>query len=888
MNMEEPYRLVFEKNPLPMWVFDTETLEFLAVNDAALEHYGYSREEFISMTADRIRPAEEVPRFLADCKEKHEPHHKTGIWRHVKKDGTVIDVEVVVSDMPFRGRPARLVMSNDVSEQRRMEASRVESEARLRTYLEAAPEGIVVMDREGRIEFVNARMEEIFGYGRAELIGQSMDILLPERLRGQQIFCHIASVDGPRTGPAAMGTDLVGRRKDGSDVPIEAGLSSVPLKDGVAQIAFINDITVRKQAEAALRESEQRFRTLVETTSDMVWEIDENCVYTYVSPQVRTILGYTPEEVIGRTPFDLLDPEEARRTRDFLQEVAKGPEAFSCYESVTPDRSGHHVVIEVSGAPFFDENGVLRGYRGIARDITERKMADQALRESEASLGRAQQLAQIGNWETDMATGELHWSREVYRIFQIPAGEPLTRELFSSRVHPEDRAAVSKAVQVATETGAPYSIEHRIVLPDGTERYVREQAEVMHDERGTVRLVGTVQDITEYKRLEDQLRQAQRMEAVGRLAGGVAHDFNNLLTIIGGYGELLAGQLEPDSPQLKDLDEIIHAGERAAALTRQLLAFSRRQILQLKVMSLNTVVADLDKMLRRLIGEDVELVAALDGALGTVKADPTQIEQVIMNLAVNARDAMPMGGRLLIETRNVELDESYCRKHPEVQPGRYAMLAVTDSGAGMTGEIMSHIFEPFFTTKSREKGTGLGLSTVYGIIKQSGGSIFCYSEPGHGTTFKIYLPRVDEHSAGVRPVAAPPVPRGVETVLVVEDEAGVRTLIRTVLEASGYRVLEADRGGAALEILSQGGAPADLMVTDVVMPGMGGGELAEKARALVPGLRVLFISGYTDEAVVQHGVLQAGIPFLQKPFTHDALVSKIREVLDAGGAAPAR
>jgi PAS domain S-box-containing protein len=318
-----------------------------------------------------------------------------------------------------------------------------------------------------------------------------------------------------------MGKDLVGRRKDGSEVPIEAGFRSVPLKDGVAQIAYINDITMRKQAEAALRKSEQRLRSLVETTSDMVWEIDENCAYTYVSPQVRTILGYEPEEVIGKTPFDILDPEEARRTRDYLQRMAKGRSAFTCYESATPHRSGHPVVIEVSGVPFFDDDGALRGYRGIARDITERKKADQALRESEASLGRAQQLAQIGNWETDMATGELHWSREVYRIFQIPPGEPLTRELFSARVHPEDRAAVSKAAQVAAETGAPYSIEHRIVLPDGTERYVREHAEVMHDEHGAVRLVGTVQDITEYKRLEDQLRQAQRMEAVGRLAGGV-------------------------------------------------------------------------------------------------------------------------------------------------------------------------------------------------------------------------------------------------------------------------------------------------------------------------------------------------------------------------------
>jgi PAS domain S-box-containing protein len=824
------------------------------------------------MSAVDIRPPEEQARFVEHVRMASKPHQQTGIWRHLKKDGTKIEVEIAVSDISFGGRPARLVLSNDVTDRRRTEASLAESEARLRAYLESAPEGIVVASCNGRIEFVNAKIEEIFGYSRAELIGERIGKLLPETecVEGQ------ASVQPP--------AEATGRRKDGSAVPVEISLSTVPLNGGTAQIAFLSDVSARKEAEAARRKVEERLRHMLDNTSDFVWEVDEHCVYTYVSSNVRTLFGYEPGELVGKTPFDIMTPEEAARSREFFKSIIQEARPFAGFENTVLDKSGRPVVVETNGVPFFDEAGVFRGYRGIDRDITARKRADSALRESEASLARAQQIAHLGNWERDLETGRLRWSDEVYRIFGLPPDEPLTRERFYECVHPDDRAAVRKAVETATSLGTPYTINHRIVLPDGSERHVHEHAEVVRDASGTVRLVGTVQDVTEYKRLEEQLRQAQRMEAVGRLAGGVAHDFNNLLTIIAGYSELLAAQLPAESAERKDLNEIMHAAERATALTRQLLAFSRRQILQMKVIGLNTVVADVDKMLRRLIGEDVELVTLFDPELGSAKADPTQIEQVIMNLAVNARDAMPGGGRLLIETANADLDEHYCRRHPEVKPGRYVMLAVTDNGAGMTPAVMRHIFEPFFTTKSRDKGTGLGLSTVYGIIKQSGGSIFCHSEVGRGTTFKIFLPRVDEHAAAPGAALLPLPTRGAETVLVVEDEPGVRALIRTVLESSGYKVLEAERGVRALELLRRcAGEPVALMITDVVMPEMSGRELAQKVREIQPDIQILFISGYTDEAVVQHGPLLTGSPFLQKPFTHDALVRKIREILDAGG-----
>jgi two-component system, cell cycle sensor histidine kinase and response regulator CckA len=485
---------------------------------------------------------------------------------------------------------------------------------------------------------------------------------------------------------------------------------------------------------------------------------------------------------------------------------------------------------------------------------------------------------------------------EGHRLYNSPSyfrllgytNEELSATSPLDQVHPDDRQLVIDVTNEARRTGQGRRIEFRMRHKDGHWVHLESTASVIPDPTGKVnRLIIVNREISERRRLEEQLRQSQKMDAIGRLSGGVAHDFNNLLGVIIGYGEILEERIAQADPLRSSVDQILKAGRRAASLTRQLLAFSRQQVLEPKVLRLNAVVADMEKMLRRMIGEDIDLAISLDKNLGAIRADQGQIEQVVMNLAVNARDAMPDGGKLVIETINFEIDRAFASRYAyPVLPGQYVLLTVSDSGTGMDAATQQRIFEPFFTTKEKGKGTGLGLSTVYGVVKQSGGYIDVFSSPGKGTTFNIYLPRVDAEVAADDQNNSPSsATRGTETVLLVEDEDMLRALTRNLLEMNGYTVFEAANGAAALEVAAQTPGEIHLLLTDVVMPGINGRMLADQLKAQRPALHTMFISGYTGQRVGEKAILEPGSIFLQKPFTREQLAHKVREALDAPVAA---
>jgi PAS domain S-box-containing protein len=534
------------------------------------------------------------------------------------------------------------------------------------------------------------------------------------------------------------------------------------------------------------------------------------------------------------------------------------------------------------------EHRVAERTAELTRENVERRQTEDKLRRSQAQLAQAQQIARLGSWEWDLVNDRLSWSEETPRLYGHAAGDSgFTMEKTLERIHPDDVERVKQVLDDALRTRRSFVCDHRVMLPDGTERTIQSRGEIgVNDQGEPVRMLGIVQDITEAKhaeealrRSEEQLRQAQKMEAVGRLAGGVAHDFNNLLTVINGYCGISLLKMASRDPMRKNVEEIQRAAERASALTRQLLAFSRKQVLQPQVLDLNEIVGAMEKMLRRLIGEDIELKTIFDPTLCKVKADPGQIEQVILNLAVNARDAMPHGGKLTITTQNVTLDQKTRFRKRALDSGEYVQLTISDNGVGMTDEIKAHLFEPFFTTKGIGKGTGLGLATCYGIVSQSGGDIRVQSAPNSGTTFKIYLPRTEAAPQEQADNSDATLPDGRESVLVVEDDEAVRLYTASVLRECGYRVQEARSAVEALPVI-EANPEFDLVVTDVIMPQMNGKDLYDRIKARTNSARILFISGYTDDALTKLGVMENTLSFLEKPFSPARLAQKVREILD--------
>lgn len=627
-----------------------------------------------------------------------------------------------------------------------------------------------------------------------------------------------------------------------------------------------------------LEETARRLRALLEAMQDVVIVIGTDGRYMDVAPTRTDLLYRPPDDIIGKTPFDIFPPDQARFFQQAVERTIQDRKLVTI-EYALPIM-GQEFWFEARLSPILDEQGEVSAVLMVARDITAHHHALEALRESEE---RYRRLIEI------MPEGVAVHQDGVLRMANLTGAkllgydspdEVLGRPILEF-IHPNDRAVILQRIRAQLERGetAP-PLEERMLRRDGSIALVEVVATPFILGGKPAALV-VIRDIAERRRLEEQLRQAQKMEAVGRLAGGVAHDFNNLLTAINGYADLLLSKLSPEDPLYQEAEAILRAGRRAATLTQQLLAFGRKQVLEMRVVNLGQLLKDLTGMLRRLISEDIDLQVFTDPRAGNVRIDPAQMEQVIVNLVVNARDAMPKGGRLILELAGVDLDEAYAYGHAEVVPGRYVCLAVSDTGHGIPPEVRGHIFEPFFSTK--ERGAGLGLATVYGIVKQFGGHIQVYSEVEQGTTFKIYLPQVEEEESP-RAVESPTAwPRGTETVLVVEDNEMVRSLAGRVLRHQGYTLLEAESGESALRLAAAHPGPIHLLLTDVVMPRMSGRNLAERLRQERPELRVLYMSGYTDNVIAHHGVLEPGTPLIQKPFTPQALAQKVRAVLDQEG-----
>jgi PAS domain S-box-containing protein len=772
---------------------------------------------------------------------------------------------------------------------KRAEGSLAQSERRKAAILDSVLDCIVTIDADGVVMEFNAAAERTFGYTKAQAIGRRLaELIIPLRFRERHaagMARYLATQQGDLLGRMI---ELTALRSDGSELPVELTITAIHSENAPIFTGVLRDITARKRAEekeaaaeAAVRGERDRAQRFLDTAEVTLLALDVTGHITLINRTGCDLLGWTEPELLGRDFLEMCLPERSRVVlRKKFETVIRGD--LTPVEAAVLTKSGEERLVEWRNTLLKDEAGQVIGTFSSGTDITQRTEAVAALRTAEERMRFALQSANVGIWDMNYATGALRWSETLEAQYGLQPGTfNGTFESFLERIHPDDRESVLASMSKARETGTDFSLQHRALWPDGTTRWLNGLGRIHLDPHGKpLRGVGISLDVTERRALEAQYQQAQKMDAIGQLAGGVAHDFNNLLTVILGNCELLLDDADPDVQRQEDLSQIRKAGQSAAGLTRQLLAFSRKEIIEPTLLDLNVVLANMRAMLRRLIREDVEIVLSLRPDIAPIRADRGQIEQIVLNLSVNARDAMPKGGTLTIEVTNVALDDRYAVTHVGVTPGPYVALAVTDTGSGMTPEIRARLFEPFFTTKAAGTGTGLGLATVHGIATQSGGTIEVSSEIGTGTAFRVYFPRADAAELTVE--APPTVARaraGGETVLVVEDADGLRLLVTKLLERLGYTVLVAANAEQALQVCDAN-ASIDVLLTDVVMPGASGPELTTQLAERRPDLRVIYMSGYTDEAIVQHGVLVPGTAFLHKPFTSEALGRKLREVLD--------
>jgi two-component system cell cycle sensor histidine kinase/response regulator CckA len=873
----ELFRVVAENASDAIISIDHESI-ILFANPAAERVFGYAIPEILGQQVTVLMP--EYLRHLH--KAAVHAYVKTG-QKHISwtglqltglhKSGAQIPLEISFGEHIRDGKHIFTGILRDVSERNRIEQALRHSQEKYAKMIHSSPDAVTLRSLpDRRYVEVNEGFSRLTGYTAEEVIGKT-----PSEVGiWSDNSSHAEVLEKLQRDDEVRDVEFEFRTKGGEHRHGTVSATHLTVGTDSYMLSISRDITDRKKTEERL----SQLAAIVESSFDAI--IGKTLDGTIVSwnAAAEAMYGYSAAEVVGR-PIALLAPAEQRREVDQLLDRLAHGEKIGHYETTRIRKDGRKIIVAVTLSPIRDTTGKIVGASAISRDITERRRVEQDLRQSEARFASLVQDAPYGIFRVTLEGQFLQVNPALVRMLGYQSDAELLERNIQTDVY-------AKAELRKKHIGDYW--RHQDF------RDVEAHWKRKNDERIIVRLSGRpverpggelayfevfAEDITEPRSLERQLLQSQKMEAIGRLAGGVAHDFNNLLGVILGQNELLQADFGSNPTLHRRVEAIDQSARRAADLTKQLLAFSRQQFIEPRVLDTNAIVREVEKLLKRLIGEDVELTMHLSPNTGNIRIDPSQLEQILLNLAVNARDAMPEGGKLILETSFVELDETYARQHLGAKAGDFVLLAVSDTGTGMDSQTMARIFEPFFTTKPEGRGTGLGLSTVYGIVKQNNGYVMAYSEVGHGTTFRIYFPSVRATSeVQYQKTDQGEFAKGCETILLVEDEPALRELARELLEANGYKVIEADRGEQAIRLVEDSQAPINLLLTDVVMPGIGGKQLATRLLELRPGLQVLYMSGYTDDVINNRGVLCENTLVLPKPFSRAILLRRVREALD--------
>jgi PAS domain S-box-containing protein len=875
------WQMMMDRSRDGIVIMKASSYAVLDVNPAFAEMLDYTRSEMSGM-----HPWDWDLRFTKEEIESMAAEHIAGDiffeTRMRRKDGMTRDVEVSSTLTEFCGEHQLFCLCRDITERKRAKDELASKNAILSTLQETSIDGILVVDENNTIISFNRRFVDLWEIPH-ELVEAGDDI---------PVFNFVAN-------RAADTEKFMTRVKYLYEHKDEKCREEVYHKDGrvferysspawgpegkyFGRIWYFRDITERKRAEEALLESSQFCSQIISSTEEGIIVYDRDMRYQVWNPFMEKLSGKKASEVIGTHPLESFPFLRETGVIENIQKALSG-QSLASIEFLQTAHDGQPRWTSDTCVPLRSSKGEIIGVIGTVLDITERKQAEEVLKEATQRLQLAVSSGHLGIWDWDAVNDVLVWNERMYELYGVSKNTfRMSRETWIKCLHPDDVAMALEEMRAALNGEKKYDFDFRIVHPDGETKFIKSNALVIRDEAGkAVRVIGMNMDITERKHTEEQLLQAQKMEAVGQLAGGVAHDFNNILTAIYGYCSILQKKMGNDSPFRSDIDHIYVAAEKAANLTRSLLAFSRKQIMSPKKVNLNEIVMNVGKMLSRIIGEDILLKTACTGKPLRVLADSGQIEQVLMNLAANARDAMPSGGTLTIATGVEEIDESFIHEYGYGDAGSYVVLSVSDTGKGMDNETRKKIFEPFFTTKEVGKGTGLGLSIVYGVIKQHNGYINVYSEPDEGTTFRIYLPQVYDEDADTGKEALPEHPRmGSETVLLAEDDESIRELAGSILRQYGYDVILAHDGEDAVEKFKAGKEKIAAIVMDMIMPRKSGKEAYEEIRKIRPNVRILFMSGYSPDLLHDRGLSASGEEVLLKPIHPLDLVRKVRAVLD--------